>query len=264
MSGIEGAISAVDSAITAAKKAEIASNQTGVIISSRTLEILADCMKALEKVYPNLELCVQAAQKLEDNPDADIPAIGDISGSSNGDADAAEIVALAAWDRWVLESDQQLEFAVNSNIRGASLYRLALRKHAVNGKQLAQAQAEAIKAGQQYIHAVMDVILSEQDIEALKALRKSFDGLGEVYDQARAKFFDRFLAMRTSLVVEMRNMIWAFRYWALEDSKVVLDSQKLAADFQADLYYITREVETANESYSTDFQRESSPCAYLS
>lgn len=236
--------------------AENLDDQSEKHISSRTLETLGSGMKALETLYPAVNSLVQAVQQLESNPDADIPSIEDISGTSQGDADAATIVALAAWDTWVLESDEQMEFAVGQSIGGASDYRLVLRKHAVNGKQLAQAQAEAINAGQGYVQAEMDVIVCNQDIDNLQDLLDQYQGDDEIYTQAEAKFFDRFLAMRTSVVIEMRNIVWAYKYWALEDSRVVLDSQKSTVDFRANLFLLDTEIETASARYTTDFQRK--------
>ena len=165
-------------------------------------------------------------------------------------------MALAAWDKWVLESDQQMEFAVGEDIGGASEYRTVLRKHAVNGKQLAQAQTEAIKAGQEYVQAEMDVIVSKQDIDELRNLQNQYENLADYYAQSEAKFFDRFLAMRTGVAIEMRNMVWAYKYWTLEDSRVVLDSQKSTADFRADLVLLDAELEAISGKYATDFQRK--------
>jgi hypothetical protein len=205
--GIGAAVTAIDDAVNAVIDAEKLDDQDGKVISSGTLESLGNAMKALGKLYPAVNSLVQAVQRLESYPNAGIPWIGDISGTSQGDADAAKIVALAAWDKWVLESDQQMGFAVDASIGGASEYRLVLRKHAVNGKQLAQAQAEAIKAGQEYVQAEMDVIVCNQDIDDLRHLQDQYQGQDEIYAQAQAKFFDRFLAMRTSVVNEMRNIV---------------------------------------------------------
>lgn len=252
--GIGTAAEAIDAAVSGVKEAEKIPDQTGVKLSSKTLNELGECMKALEKVYPLVDGAVKAVKKLETNPDADIPAIGEISGSSYCDADASIIVALGSWDKWTLESDQQLDFAIAQNIAGASAYRTALRKHAVNGKGLAQAQAEAVKAGQEYIQAAMEVVKCAEDIKSLKELLNGYKGQAEIYAQAEAKFFDRFLALRTGLVMELRNMVWAYRYWALADSQVVLDSQKTTPDYRSDLYYIDRDIQTANERYATDFQ----------
>lgn len=255
------AAAAIKEAVDGVKEAERNPNQGGVAISSTTLESLGICMKALETIYPKVSDAVKAAKALESNPDADIPTIGDISGSSQGDADTAAIVAPASWDKWVLESDQQLEFAVNNGIGGARNYRLALRKHAINGKQLAQSQAATVKAGQEYVQAVMEVISCNQDIKTLRDLLDRYQGQAEIYAQAEAKFFDRFLAMRTGLAIELRNMVWAYKFWALADSQVILDSQKSVADFRADIYFLEAEIEAVRARYSTDFQRKRS--AYI-
>lgn len=98
----------------------------------------------------------------DQNPNINIPSTGDISGTSQGDANAAAIVTMAAWDKWLLEADDQMAFAVENNIDSASAYQLALRKHAINGKQLAQAQAEAIKSGYEYVQTQMEVIRCSQ------------------------------------------------------------------------------------------------------
>ena len=256
IAGIDEAIRAINEAVDAVDDAEDLDNQEGKKISSGTLESLGNAMKALAKLYPDVESVVEAIQQLESDPNADIPSIGDISGTNQGDADAATIVALAAWDKWVLESDQQMEFAVGEDIGGASEYRTVLRKHAVNGKQLAQAQTEAIKAGQEYVQAEMDVIVCKQDIDELRNLQSQYENLADYYAQSEAKFFDRFLAMRTGVAIEMRNMVWAYKYWTLEDSRIVLDSQKSTADFRADLLLLDAELEAISGKYATDFQRK--------
>ncbi|KAI1271857.1 hypothetical protein F5Y07DRAFT_403944 [Xylaria sp. FL0933] len=250
--GFLEAIGAIEEGIAGVKDGEQTEHDAS--IKSDTLEALGNCMKAIESLYPAVYGVVQAVHALEANPEADIPSITDISGTSQGDENAALIVTLAAWDRWVLESDEQMQFAVDKEIGGASEYRLALRKHAINGKQLAQITAEAVKSGQEYVQAAMNVVLCDKDIKALKELRETYTGQEEIYAQAEAKFFDRFLTMRTSLVIELRNLVWAYKYWALADSQVILDSEKSTADFRADLFFIDTEVETASSRYSTDFQ----------
>lgn len=94
-----GAEAAVNDAIKAVEAAEEIGSQTSKFLSSVTLQELVDCMNALETLFSPIESIVNAVQTLESNPDADIPAIGDISGSSQGDADSTAIVTVAAWDK---------------------------------------------------------------------------------------------------------------------------------------------------------------------
>ena len=223
-------------------------------ISSGTLEQLGKVAKALYKLYPSVAQVVDAVQKLESQPDIDIPSIGDISGTSEGDADAAAIATVAAWDKWILESDTQMEFAIENKIEGAAEYQLALRKHAINGKQLARAQAEAVKAGYEYVQAQLEVILCDKQIESLQNWIETYEGEEDVYLQAEAYFYDRTLALRTGIAIELQNMVWAYRYWALADSSVVIKATKSLPDYAVDLATIARELETIGEQYGSDFQ----------
>ncbi|KAI9927078.1 hypothetical protein MW887_003461 [Aspergillus wentii] len=248
------ALSQAKAAIDALRQAWQLPNQREKRLSPATLEGLTNCMVGLEKMYPITDEMVEGVKKLESDPNAKIPTLSDISGGRDGDADASAIVTLAAWEKWCLESDQQVEFGVSQGVEGASAYRLALQKHGVSGKALAQVQAEAVKAGHEYIQAELELIGCNKDIADLKELRKNFKGQEDVYAQAELKFFKRFLAIRTSLVMEMRKLVWAHKYWALEDSTVILDSGKLSADFQADLLTLDSEMESADEKYATDYQ----------
>ncbi|GKZ30946.1 hypothetical protein AbraIFM66950_010720 [Aspergillus brasiliensis] len=245
----------IKSAVEDVKKVEKGLDQTGKTISSTTLESLGDCMQALESLYPGTADLAAAIKKLESDPNAVIPSSAIVTGSSDGDADARAIITLDAWDKWALDVEDQLAYAVGQSISGASAYRLALRKQAVDGKALAQAQAEAVKAGHEYIQAAIEVIVCNQDIDTLKNLLDTYTEEKEQYVQAEAKFFDRVLDIRTSLVLQMQKLVWAYKYRALADSSVVLDSQKSIEEFKADLLTLDSEIQAADERYATDFQQ---------
>jgi hypothetical protein len=212
-------------------------------------------MQALESLYPSIANLAAVIKKLESGADVDIPSSDTVTGSSDGDADARAIITLAAWEKWALESDKQLQYAVSQSISGASAYQLALRKQAVDGKALAQAQAETVKAGHEYIQAAIEVVVCKKDIATLKNLLDTYTEEGEQYVQAEAKFFDRVLAIRTSLVLQMQKLVWAYKYRALADSSVFMDSQKPTEEFKADLITLDSEIQAAEEKYATDFQR---------
>lgn len=232
-------------------------DQTGVTVTEETLTELRECMDSLNSLYPSTHAMVDAIRPLESDPDADISILGDVAG---GDADARVIIALAAWDKWSKESDDQLEYAVNeAHIKGARAYRLALARQAVDGKALAQAEAEAVKAGHEYIAAAMLLIGCVKDIAILKKLRAEYQNDEEMYAQAAAKFYSRFLAIRTTLVIEMRKLVWAFKYETLSDSRVELDSQKRSLDFRNDLLIISTDIENAEERFPADLQRRFIP-----
>ncbi|KAK1237728.1 hypothetical protein MKX07_003564 [Trichoderma sp. CBMAI-0711] len=256
---IGGAAEAVNDAVTAVEEAEGIPDQVAADVTSDTLKKLRDVVEALDKLYPSVSDMVDAVKDLATDPAVDIPSIADITGTARGDADAEAIVTMAAWDTWVLESDKQMSFAVDNDIEGAAEYQLALRKHAINGKQLAQAQAEAIKAGYEYVQAQMEVVRCNQQVADLQGLLGQFTGQQDVYLEAEAQLYDRLMALRTSVVIELQNMIWAYRYWALADSTVVPDSTKPIEEYSSDLYTITRDMETIDERYASDFEEFTYP-----
>ncbi|KAF7891337.1 uncharacterized protein EAF02_001662 [Botrytis sinoallii] len=241
-------------AIGAVVAAEKIAGQVNKILSSGTLQTLLDCIEALGTLYPSVDTIVRTLIQFGNNPNINIPTTGDISGTSRGDADAAAIVTMAAWDRWLLEADDQMLFAVSEGVAGASAYQLGLRKHAINGKQLAQAQAEAVKSGYEYVQTQMEVIRCSQNIADLQTLKAGFVGQEAVYLEAKSMFYDRAMALRTNVVLSLRNMAWAYRYWALADSSIILDGQKPLVEYQQDLSTVIMELERADSRWASDHQ----------
>ena len=174
-----------------------------------------------------------------------------------------DIVALAAWDSWALEADQQMEFAISEGINGASEYRLELRKHTVEGRLVTQARAQAIKAGQEYSNLQLSVQMAQRDLDRLKAVRGSFQSQSDGAEQARASFFDKLMMIRTGVLIQMRKAALAYKYMSLSSSKVNLDPLRSIADLRADALLITQEVERWQEQSSSDFSRERDACSNL-
>lgn len=252
-----GAAKEIEDAIDSVEKAEEGAKEVGQILSSGTLQKLWSFTEILQKLYPSVDALVEAAKKVADLPGGDavdIPSLDGITGAGGADADASLISTLAAWDDWELECDQQMEWAANDEkIDGASEFRLALRKHAVHGRALAQAQAEAIKQGQQYVQATMEVLQSDKDIQNLQELLKTYNGELEKYALAQIKFYDQFLQLRTGLAIQLQYIIDAYRFYALQDSQVMLDSQKSVGDFQRDLATLQTEMQNMDGQHAEDF-----------
>ncbi|QYS94602.1 hypothetical protein H0G86_001931 [Trichoderma simmonsii] len=246
--------SGAEKAVEAAVEAEKIANQVAAKVTSGTFKKLKDVVKALGKLYPSVSQMVKAIKALESNPSVDVPSIAEISGTTKGDADSSAIATMAAWDIWILESDDQMAFAITAGIEGATAYQLALRKHAINGKQLVQIQAEAVKAGYEYVQAQMELIRCTKQVKDLQSLIDSYTGQEDVYFKAEVQLYDRLLALKTGVVNELQNMVWAYRYWALSESKLVLDATKSIEDYDSDLYQIARDMETIDEQYPSDFQ----------
>ncbi|KAI0548372.1 hypothetical protein F4679DRAFT_585544 [Xylaria curta] len=242
------AINTAKGVIDQVRSAEQAAAQEDRKISADTLQQLTECMGPLRTLYFSMMLIVAAVKECETDSSAVIPPVDDISGTSQGDADAKLIITLATWDIWTLDSVAQLDFAIAHAIRGATGYRTALQKYSINGKAQAQAEAQATKAGQEYVQAEMAVITCKEDIHELQDLIGQYTGEAAQYAAAEAKFYDSYLSMQTSVAIQMRNMAWAYKYWALEDSPLVLNSQKTTAQFRTDVYLIDDAMNTVNSN----------------
>ncbi|OJJ34646.1 hypothetical protein ASPWEDRAFT_27350 [Aspergillus wentii DTO 134E9] len=244
-------VAASEKAIEAVEKADVVIEGFKKIVQSATMKKISTGAKALFDLYGPMDKSVQSIKSAQWSFDQKLPTTDEVSGA-NGDA--AAIQSLASWDKWRLEADDQLAFPIAQGIGGASAYQLALRKHAINGKQLAQAQAEAIKAGQGYVRARLEQHLAGQDLAALKTLVENLTAEEHTYNVAQAKFFDRYMALRTTIAIDMQNLIWAERFMTLSNSSVVVDPLKEVADYKEDLSRIHHEIETAKSKYSSDFQ----------
>ena len=167
-----------------------------------------------------------------------------------------------------LESDDQLAFAVDEKIDGASEYRLELQKHAISGKLLAQAQAQAVRAGQEYVAAQISLNVDASNVQRLIYLQKFYQEEEEQALEAQGLFYDQLLTLRTSVIIQIRNLVWAYRFYTLEDSRVGLDPLKTIDEYRVDALTIQEELINAESRLAGDYQRKAfqscnlSPFAY--
>ncbi|RAH48626.1 uncharacterized protein BO95DRAFT_383329 [Aspergillus brunneoviolaceus CBS 621.78] len=231
-----------------------------VILDFKTFKKLWEYTKALGKLYPHIADIVSAAGKIDrlgDHDDIDLPTLGgDVSGSDGTDANASLIMSLAAWDEWELNSDKQMEWATSQHdpaIEGASEYRLTLRKHAVHGRALAQAQAEAVKQGQEYVQATLLVLEANRDIEAIDELLAHYEEEEDAYAQAEAKFYDRYLQLRTTLAIQLQYVVDACRFYTLEEPEVNLDSQMSVEDITNCIAYLRGAMQDVKNQYANGY-----------
>lgn len=86
-------------------------------------------------------------------------------------------------------------------------------------------------------------------------LKSKWEKEKELEEEAGARFYDRFLTLRVSIVMEMRNMIWAYKYKALEDSTVALSVQKTTSDYRQDYATILQEDNNYLSKYPRPFSK---------
>ncbi len=260
LAGVPGEIAgAVKTAEEAAK-----ASQT-LKLAATTLEKVGKAAEACYKLYEAMKKAVDDMEKLQNNPNAKIPTRdnnGDAKGDTPGevdqdvDADLTSIVSLSEWKQWQLESDAQLADAVDLKIDGAKEYRLALSKHALNGILLAQAQAQAVKAGQEYVKAQLEASLGAKDIDSIEKLKQEYKEAEDQVKKAESLLYNRLLAVRTNVVIELRYACLAFKYYTLQDSSVKLDLLKPIPEYDRDVSTIKLEVQNAESKYTDDQTRK--------
>ncbi|CAD6444571.1 4a8bab2f-3030-4c8e-b008-82b0b8bc15d8 [Sclerotinia trifoliorum] len=250
--GAAAAPAAAASAVTTIAKAASATN---ALIKPDTLKALKGGTEAIFKLWDSTNAIVTEVRAQSTRVPSSInlnPAGGDVSGDDKGSADLTSIVSLAAWDDWMLQADSQLSFAIAQNIGGASAYQLELRRHAIDGKLLTQARAQSVKLGQEYLQLWLQLHATQTNAARLQQLFDTYQDEEDIALEAQSYFYDRVLMLRTSIMIYMRDAVWAYKYYTLNDSSITLDPLKSILEYQQDSNMIVQEVTISKERYSSD------------
>ncbi|KAJ8059761.1 hypothetical protein OCU04_011397 [Sclerotinia nivalis] len=253
-----GAAAAPAAAASAVKVATEAANVANSFLKPETIKAIKGGAEAVLKLYESTSTAVNDIQsKIDDVTDASKvilkPAGGDVSGDDQSNADLAAIFSLAAWDDWMLQSDAQMVYAVEQSIGGAGAYQLELRRHAIDGKLLVQARAQAVKLGQEYIQLRLQLHATQANKSRLQQLYDTYQGEQEAALEAQGYFYDQVFMLRNSIMIYMRDAVWAYKYYTLSDSSIVLDPLKTTLQYQQDSQMILQQVTLCKENYSSDF-----------
>ncbi|KAF7960437.1 hypothetical protein EAE96_000118 [Botrytis aclada] len=251
-SGGASAPAEAEKAIVEIEEAEKLGDKLANILKSDTVKKLKKCISQMGKLLSSFESIINGIDDLIQN--GSFPGEGDVGGTSGINGTLDTIVSMASWDKWTLESDDQLRFAVDQNINGATDYRLALRKHAINGKVLAQAQAQVVKAGQEYVESRLSINAIKQDTNNLQLLLDSFKQQEEEIECAQALLYDQLMTVRTSVAIELRSLIWAYKFYTLEESSVSIDLWKPIEEYRIDALTIQEELQNADSRFAGDYQ----------
>ncbi|KAF7899254.1 uncharacterized protein EAF01_008467 [Botrytis porri] len=252
-----GAASAPTAAASAVKVISEAANVANSFVKPETIKALKSGTEAIFKLWTSTNTTVTdvRAQTLNSSlPNINLnPVGGDVSGDDQVSSDLTSIVSLAAWDDWTLQTDSQLSFAVARSIRGAGAYQLELRRHAIDGKLLVQARAQAVKIGQEYLQLRLHLHAMQANASRLQELLNTYQGEEDAAIEAQNYFYNRMSMLRTSIMIYMRDAVWAYKYYTLSDSSIVLNPLKSIQEYQQDSQIIIQEVTTCKERYSSDF-----------
>ncbi|KAF7941575.1 hypothetical protein EAE99_001212 [Botrytis elliptica] len=244
----EAAAAAPGAAESAIKVVSEAGSLANLFLKPETIEGIKGGTEAILKLYERTSAAVNDVAAVDLNS-----AGGDVSGEDQSNADLAAIVSIAAWDEWMIQSDEQMAYAVEQKIEGAGAYQAELRRHAIDGKLLVQARAQSVKIGQEYVQLWLQLQATKSNAARLQQLYDTYDGEQDAALEAQGYFYDRVSMLRTNIMIYMRDAIWAYKYYTLSDSTVVLDPLKTIVEYQEDLEMIVQEVTACKENYSSDF-----------
>ncbi|KNG88049.1 hypothetical protein ANOM_004109 [Aspergillus nomiae NRRL 13137] len=244
--GSSGGSGPVSKAIEAAEEVEKRGEAVKSLLRSDVLKKIAKGASTVYKLYPNISKAIKNLQELEKNPDADVRPIQEVQGDA---ADADALLSIAEWDKWIEDANNGLALAVSEKVDGAAAFQSGLRKHSINGKLLAQAKAEAIKSAQEYIHAYMEVVLNQKDFRRLTELETEFRKNQKLTEEVEVRLYDRYMAVRTSILIQMRNVAWAYKFAVLDNYPIQIDPLKNVQDYRKDLSDLVMKLQRFKEQY---------------
>jgi len=214
---------------------------------AKTLEKLADVMKelkdisdALQKTYESISKIVEASRAISemvDVVDVTIPSVDDIS-------------AQAQWDAFRTEADALLKPAIDFQVPGALEYQVALDKLAIYGRAFMASQVAVVSTGQALARLYLQKQVSANQEERLTQYINKFSETAESNDEIMQIFFERELNIKRWLFIAIQNYTWAYRYWALRNSRVQLSIFKSVQNLQEDLGTVQQEYAEVLQSFN--------------
>ncbi|KAK4120009.1 hypothetical protein N657DRAFT_684009 [Parathielavia appendiculata] len=156
--------------------------------------------ESIGSLSAGLEALVGAAKGFLDDGTS-LPSTGSVAGSSSGDANSMAIFTLA--------------------------------QHAVNSKTLAQALANTVKIGQEYVRRQIDLTVLEQDVEKLQQLQEDYHYEAQVYEEGMQRFYDWMMTLKVGVWMAMKK---AAKFTLAPtttkaEPQIKANSQGLPADF---------------------------------
>ena len=238
---VEGATKAADSAANAAKSAADSvklAEQIGKL-ADRMMTI-KNVIKMLAKLYEALKTIIEVSSDLSDKkalPDASLPAAGDLS-------------ADPGWDIFVLDVTAVLQPAIDAKIPGAYDYLIAIQELALYGKAYMATQVSVVNIAQQLVQLQLQQQVNAKQADRLAALIADTTTTEQHFDELKQLFFAWELNMRFWVFTIVQQYAWAYRYWALRDSRILPSIVKTVGQLQQDLATVQQEYATALASFN--------------
>ncbi|RMZ40885.1 hypothetical protein CA14_001367 [Aspergillus flavus] len=81
----------------------------------------------------------------------------------------------------------------------------------------------------------MEVVLYQRDFKRLTELETKFGKDQKLTEEAEVRLYDRYITVRTSILIQMRNVAWAYKFAVLDNEPIQIDPLKNVQDYRKDL-----------------------------
>ncbi len=221
----EGAAAAAGAATTVAE----ASAET-----AKTLQQLAKLLECLAKTYAVAEKIAQASISLQ-KAQTLVDQISQVGLSAD---DGEQTNTSDYWATFKLEVDSRLQPAISQQVDGASEYKLALDKLDVYGQSLVANQLAYIRCSQELVRLQLQSQVTQNQVARLQQYITDLSTSKQPNDQMEQMLYQRYVDMKISLFIALKNYTNAYRYWALRNpltSPSIVDSVNSLSGYMADI-----------------------------
>ncbi|ORX97490.1 hypothetical protein K493DRAFT_336545 [Basidiobolus meristosporus CBS 931.73] len=235
-----GAAKAAANVVSAAEKvAEMVEVIQKVAETIQKLYDLMDKINQLTNIQNSYESALGAGQDIDELA----AKLRDVDFSKY---DAA--LSKADWDAFTLSVDHMLTEVIAEGVSGAAEYQMVLKKFAIYGKAVVDAQVASCEAIEEFVRISLErVMVEKQKANFVEYLKELGDDI-EAYNQLSIKFYDLSLTQKFWFNYHLAKYIQAFRYWALRESAIQMSMLKRGADYRQLLAVLKAEYASALET----------------
>ncbi|XXF77888.1 hypothetical protein P2318_33280 [Myxococcaceae bacterium GXIMD 01537] len=154
------------------------------------------------------------------------------------------------WSTFQIEADASVQSAIDAGVDGAREYKAALDLLVVYGQAQASAMLAVARTAQELARLRLQKWLATSQQARLDDYIATLDAAREPNDQMMQMLFERYLDIKRWLFISVQSYAWAYRYWALRDSRVKPSVTKSVAELKADLGTVVSEYGSALQSFN--------------
>ncbi|KAJ1707566.1 hypothetical protein NYO67_10267 [Aspergillus flavus] len=95
----------------------------------------------------------------------------------------------------------------------------------------------------------MEVVLHQRDFKRLTELETKFGKDQRLTEEAEVRLYDWYITVRTSILIQMCNVAWAYKFAVLDNEPIQIDRLKNVQDCRKDLSDLVMKLQRFKEQY---------------